>query len=176
MDEIRKMLKNGESGEYQLQSLIMSMQAPVLDPTNKEKHRSDVNLPTFVKQNERVKFLLFSSLIFSSSILPIPYTLQIFALLFQVPLEVIEQLSSNNKLYKVILENYPSLLACRSTSDKQLNKILEVNENTTRVPVTFSMKLKKADKRKLKQMEHQVIQLGVFKLKLDKILYDLMVL
>lgn len=62
-----------------------------------------------------------------------------------MPLEVLEQLSANKKLYNVILENYPSLLLCRSTSDKGLNKIVEdATAITARIPVRMSMKLKKA--------------------------------
>lgn len=61
----------------------------------------------------------------------------------QVPLEVLEQLSANKNVYNVILENYPSLLLCRSVSDKNLNHMME-DAITTRVPVTMSMKLKKA--------------------------------
>lgn len=40
----------------------------------------------------------------------------------QIPLEVLESLSSNSRLYNIILENYPSLLLCRSSSDKKLNE------------------------------------------------------
>lgn len=61
-----------------------------------------------------------------------------------MPLEVLEQLSANTKLYKVILENYPSLLSCRSSSDNRLHKLHDIAESDpTRVPVTVSMKLKK---------------------------------
>lgn len=59
-------------------------------------------------------------------------------------MEVLECLSANKKVYNVILENYPSLLICRSTSDKGLNKLAEDALATTRVPVTMSMKIKKA--------------------------------
>lgn len=78
--------------------------------------------------------------------------------MFQVPFEVLEQLSSNKRLYNVILENYPSLLTCRSTSEKGLNNVDSLT--TTRVPVTVSMKLKKTNKpdkaKKSKAMVHQV--------------------
>lgn len=70
-----------------------------------------------------------------------------------MPFEVLEHLSSNTRLYNVILENYPSLLTCRSTSEKGLNNIDSL-KNTARVPVTFSMKLKKT--KKPKQIIHQV--------------------
>lgn len=52
-------------------------------------------------------------------------------------------LSENKRLYNIILENYPSLLSCRSTSDKHLNNIIDENIATVRMPVTVSMKLKK---------------------------------
>ncbi|KAF5289772.1 hypothetical protein FQA39_LY03689 [Lamprigera yunnana] len=118
VEEIRKLLKNGEKPEYILQTLATSMDpnSPE-EPIPRERFRSEVNLPTFVKKSETV------------------------------PLEVLEQLSANKRLYNVILENYPTLLSCRSTSDKGLNKIQEeVGAITARVPVRMSMKLKRADK------------------------------
>ena len=57
----------------------------------------------------------------------------------QVPLEVLESLSSNSRLYNVILENYPSLLLCRSLSDKKLD---ESNGDVgNKSGVTMSMRL-----------------------------------
>lgn len=67
---------------------------------------------------------------------------------------MLEQLASNKKLYNIILENYPSLLLCRSTSDKDVNKLDENASQIERVPVTFSMKLKKEEKPKM--LVHQV--------------------
>lgn len=67
---------------------------------------------------------------------------------FQVPVEVLQLLSSNKRLYNVILENYPSLLSCKSTSDKGLNKAME---DVSPTPVTFSMKLKRTN-----AFQHQV--------------------
>ncbi|KAH1025337.1 hypothetical protein HUJ05_010079 [Dendroctonus ponderosae] len=59
-----------------------------------------------------------------------------------VPIEVLELLSRNKKLYNVIVHNYPSLLLSRSSSlDNTLDNIK--NEPTDRVPITFNMKLKK---------------------------------
>lgn len=64
----------------------------------------------------------------------------------QVPIEVLQQLASNKHLYKIILENYPSMLSCRSMSDKDLNKLVtDSSSPQVRVPVTVSMKLKKTD-------------------------------
>lgn len=78
-----------------------------------------------------------------------------------MPAEVLEQLQQNKKLYRIILQNYPSLLHCRSTSEKGLNKMAE--ETISRIPVTFSLKVKKSDK---KVVTHQVrfnILLSIFR-------------
>lgn len=58
---------------------------------------------------------------------------------FQVPLEVLESLLGNSKLYTVILENYPGLLLCRSLSDKQLQD--STGEIYNKSGVTMSMRL-----------------------------------
>lgn len=64
-----------------------------------------------------------------------------------MPLEVLESLSSNKRLFNVVLENYPSLLLCRSSSLNNLNKSpVESGSGPTRVPVTMSMRLKQAKK------------------------------
>ncbi|KZC11585.1 Monocarboxylate transporter 14 [Dufourea novaeangliae] len=101
VEELRKMLKNGHAPEYLLQILSTTTEDP--HAANGDiKFRSVVNLPTFVKHNEKV------------------------------PVEVLELLSSNPRLYKVILENYPNLLSCRSCSDKMC-------------VVTMSMRIKQAN-------------------------------
>jgi hypothetical protein len=57
--------------------------------------------------------------------------------ILQVPLEVLESLSSNKRVYNLILQNYPSLLMCRSLSDNgKLNSIPESSVLPARVPVT----------------------------------------
>lgn len=56
-----------------------------------------------------------------------------------MPLEVLELLRSNSKLYNVILENYPSLLLFRSSSDKQLHE--STGEISNKRGVTMSMRL-----------------------------------
>jgi len=56
-----------------------------------------------------------------------------------VPLEVLELLLSNSRLYTVILENYPSLLLRRSLSDKQLQD--STGEICNKSGVTMSMRL-----------------------------------
>lgn len=115
LEEIRNLLKQSKNDEYLLQNLVTSMESPRNQNGGgkSDHHRSDFNLPTFVKQNEKV------------------------------PIEVLEKLKANKKLYRVILENYPSLLMSRSTSDKALDTV-NLHQIVTRVPVTFSMKLKKA--------------------------------
>lgn len=122
-EELRKLARSGKSPEYVLTSLVATIDATSTDPAiandsnlTKEKilpkHSSVVNLPTFVRQSEKV------------------------------PLEVLESLSANKRLYNVILENYPSLLSCRSLSENQLQILPQVS--TTRVPVTMSMRVKRS--------------------------------
>ncbi|EFA08671.2 monocarboxylate transporter 13 [Tribolium castaneum] len=118
LEEIRELLKNGKDAEYILQTLATSIDRE--DKGQKvEHHQSVLNLPTFIRQNEKV------------------------------PAEVLEQLQENKKLYRIIVQNYPSLLHCRSTSEKGLNKM---EEAITRIPVTFSLKVKKSDR---KAVTHQ---------------------
>lgn len=69
-----------------------------------------------------------------------------------MPLEVLESLSSNTKLYNVILENYPSILSCRSYSENKLNK-LPISKAVVRVPVTMSMKLKASKKNPIDKID-----------------------
>ncbi|XP_029032211.2 uncharacterized protein LOC114871012 [Osmia bicornis bicornis] len=110
VEELRRMLKSGHTPEYLLQILSTTTE----DPLNGDiKFRSVVNLPTFVKHNEKV------------------------------PVEVLELLASNPRLYKVILENYPNLLSCRSYSDKKLHE--SVGEVGNKSVVTMSMRLKQAN-------------------------------
>lgn len=53
-----------------------------------------------------------------------------------MPLEVLASLSSNNKVFNIILENYPSLLTCRSLSDNgKLHMINDKNIKTSCIPV-----------------------------------------
>ncbi|XP_076664061.1 uncharacterized protein LOC143366675 isoform X2 [Andrena cerasifolii] len=112
VEELRKMLKNGHAPEYLLQILSTTTEAP--HAANGDiKFSSVVNLPTFVKHNEKV------------------------------PVEVLELLSSNPRLYKVILENYPNLLSCRSCSDKQLQD--SPGDAGNKSVVTMSMRIKQAN-------------------------------
>ncbi|XP_072743081.1 uncharacterized protein [Anoplolepis gracilipes] len=114
-------------GVEELRRLLRSDQAPEYFLQNlststemadgvKRHTTSVVNLPTFVKRSEKV------------------------------PLEVLESLLGNSRLYTVILENYPSLLKCRSLSDKQLQDSTgEINKRG----VTMSMRLKRAPESKV---------------------------
>lgn len=115
LDQVRDLLKSGKDAEYILQTLATTVGHDE-EGTKNELHSSALNLPTFIKQNEKV------------------------------PVEVLEQLQENKKLYRVILHNYPSLLQCRSTSEKGLNKIAGDSSLLPRVPITFSLKLKKEEK------------------------------
>lgn len=111
IEELRKMLKSGHTPEYLLQILSTTTE----DPQSVDgdiRFRSVVNLPTFVRHNEKV------------------------------PVEVLESLSSNPRLCKVILENYPNLLSCRSYSDKMLQD--SNSEVGNKSIVTMSMRIKQA--------------------------------
>ncbi|XP_063977288.1 monocarboxylate transporter 14-like isoform X1 [Diachasmimorpha longicaudata] len=108
VEELRRLLKSGKAPEYLLQSLRTSTEVPASNQTQGTNFRSVVNLPTFVKQSEKV------------------------------PLEVLESLSGNSRLYNVILENYPSLLLCRSLSDKKLD---DQATDANKTGVTMSMRL-----------------------------------
>ncbi|KAL1497871.1 hypothetical protein ABEB36_008758 [Hypothenemus hampei] len=113
--EIKSLLTSGKNAEYLLQDLETSVDNNEDKEKLKKYFSSALNLPTFIKQNEKV------------------------------PIEVLELLSRNKKLYNVILQNYPSLLHSRSSSvDNALNIVK--NEPIDRVPVTFNMKLKKEEK------------------------------
>ncbi|KAJ4444017.1 hypothetical protein ANN_05806 [Periplaneta americana] len=115
VEEIRKMLKGEKKQEYMLTTLagntiVPPQVAPQEGGMNHDAtSRSVVNLPTYIREKEKV------------------------------PLEVLESLRANKRMYNVILENYPSLLLCRSISDHgKLNSI--INDNfvipAARVPVT----------------------------------------
>lgn len=66
---------------------------------------------------------------------------------FQVPAEVLDQLTSNKRLYNIILQNYPSLLALRSNSEQKL-AIEPPPEVSKAKKITMSMKLKLSKKEK----------------------------
>ncbi|XP_067005965.2 monocarboxylate transporter 14 [Anabrus simplex] len=124
VEEIRKLLKSGQTPEYILTTLATYVDKEKAVDEGEEKaegtktpaYSSVINLPTFIRQSETV------------------------------PLEVLETLSSNKKLFNVILENYPSLLLCRSLSDNGKINAIPSDYVQTRVPVTMSMRLKAANK------------------------------
>jgi len=80
--------------------------------------------------------------------------------LLQVPFEVLESLSTNKTLFNLILENYPNLLLCRSSSVSQVNNassgkdssdIRTVNNKVGGLrsdtpPLVMKMKLKQSKK------------------------------
>ncbi|KAG7189713.1 hypothetical protein KM043_017381 [Ampulex compressa] len=89
LEELKRLLKSGQTPECLRQSVGNGAESPKSVEAN-AAFRSVVNLPTFVKQSEKV------------------------------PVEVLESLSGNSRLYNVILENYPSLLLCGAISEKKL--------------------------------------------------------
>ncbi|XP_057332650.1 uncharacterized protein LOC130672237 [Microplitis mediator] len=116
IEELRKLLKSGNTPECHLQSLSTSTRTPCNDTPDSNGYpgfRSVVNLPTFVRQSEKV------------------------------PLEVLESLSTNSRLYNVILENYPSLVLCRSISDKNVDQS-PTGDSSNKAGVTMSMRIKQA--------------------------------
>ncbi|CAG9812474.1 unnamed protein product [Phaedon cochleariae] len=111
LEEIKQTLEGGGDAQYLLQDVDAT-----LDLSDKDRFKSVVDLPTFIKENEKV------------------------------PIEVLKQLSENKQLYSIILENYPNMLYCRSSSESGINKLPnQGNHHTSRIPVRFSMKLKKPD-------------------------------
>ncbi|CAG9865530.1 unnamed protein product [Phyllotreta striolata] len=120
LNELKDVLKSGKNVEYLLQGLETSLVADKSDRSEsaglRNNHNSVLNLPTYIRQNEKV------------------------------PIEVLEQLSSNKKLYNVILQNFPSLILCRSTSDKGLNKLTEDASLVERVPVKIRVTIKENEK------------------------------
>lgn len=76
-------------------------------------------------------------------------------LIFQVPAEVLDQLTSNKRLYNIILQNYPSLLALRSNSEQKL-PIEPAPEASKGKQIKMSMKLKLNKKEKKKEFESKL--------------------
>lgn len=86
--------KKNDANMKILKKVLDSKEAQHLLPnssnTERGNHRimSEVSLPTYLKQHEKV------------------------------PVEVLKQLSTNKELYKVIVDNYPSLANCKSDSNE----------------------------------------------------------
>lgn len=74
-----------------------------------------------------------------------------------MPAEVLDQVMSNKRFYNIILQNYPSLLALRSSSEQKLNE--SAPEASKSKPVTMSMKFKlnkKKEKERKKEFENKL--------------------
>ncbi|KAJ0177452.1 hypothetical protein K1T71_007461 [Dendrolimus kikuchii] len=125
-EELKLLMRSGETPEYILTTLVASIaEQENLEAATKrnadmsqQKAGSVINLPTFLRQSERV------------------------------PAEVLDQLVSNKKIYNIILQNYPSLLALRSNSEQKLPVESAAPEVSKSKAVTMSMKLKLNKKKK----------------------------
>lgn len=125
VEELKTLMKSGETPEYILTALVASIaEAETLEAVTKrnadlsqQKVSSVINLPTFLKQSEKV------------------------------PAEVLDQLISNKRLYNIILQNYPSLLALRSNSEQKL-PVEPVADTPKAKAVKMSMKFKLNKKEK----------------------------
>lgn len=96
VEQYRRMVKEAQCAEYRLTGVTTTVRSPMHDgvqrmPEDNAGFRSVINLPTYLKHNEKV------------------------------PFEVLESLSTNKTLFNLILENYPNLLLCRSSSVSQVN-------------------------------------------------------
>lgn len=69
-----------------------------------------------------------------------------------MPAEVLDQLTSNKRLYNIILQNYPSMLALKCNSEQKLPTEPTGSKNK---PITMSMKLK-LNKKKKKDFENKL--------------------
>lgn len=136
-EELKTLMKSGETPEFILTALVASIaQAEDLEAVTKRnadmskyKNSSVINLPTFLRQSEKV------------------------------PAEVLDQLTSNKRLYNIILQNYPSMLALRSNSEQKL-PIEPVAQVSKAKAITMSMKLKlsKKEKDRKKEFENKLDQ------------------
>ncbi|KAE9543081.1 hypothetical protein AGLY_002992 [Aphis glycines] len=98
VEQYRRMVKEAQCAEYRLTGVTTTVRSPMADgvrrmPEDNAGFRSVINLPTYLKHNEKV------------------------------PFEVLESLSTNKTLFNLILENYPNLLLCRSSSVNQVNNV-----------------------------------------------------
>ncbi|KPJ04472.1 Monocarboxylate transporter 12 [Papilio xuthus] len=119
-EELKALLKSGQSPDYILATLTTSIaEAQKLEETTQfnaeqsyKRIHSDIHLPTFIAQNEKV------------------------------PVEVIEKLMSNKRLYNIILQNYPDLIT-RRRSEENLNlEVLELVKNEpAQLPVSVTIKM-----------------------------------
>ncbi|XP_068631976.1 monocarboxylate transporter 14-like [Battus philenor] len=140
VEELKTLMKSGETPEYILTTLVTSIaQSESLeaatkmnaDLTQQNKVSSVINLPTFLRQSEKV------------------------------PAEVLDQLIANKRLYNIILTNYPSLLALRSNSEQKLAiepMPPKVKPVTMSVKLKLNKKEKKTFENKLDHVREQLLQ------------------
>ncbi|VVC86587.1 unnamed protein product [Leptidea sinapis] len=123
IDELKSLMQSGDTPEEILMSLVTSIaEAENVEAVTKrnadisqlQKGSSVINLPTFLKNHERV------------------------------PIEVLDQLKSNERLYNIVLQNYPSLLALRTSSETKLPIESDKKKNT-------KDKLNKKDKKEFEK-------------------------
>ncbi|XP_072931658.1 monocarboxylate transporter 9-like [Epargyreus clarus] len=134
-EELKTLMKSGETPEYILTTLVASIaEAENLEAATKrnadmsyQKGSSVINLPTFLKQSEKV------------------------------PAEVLDQLMVNKRLYNIILSNYPSLLALRSNSETKLpvEPPQEVSRKKS-ITMSMKLKLNKKEKEKKKEFDSKL--------------------
>ncbi|CAG9584926.1 unnamed protein product [Danaus chrysippus] len=129
-EELKSLINSGEAPEHILSALISAIAEAEnveavtkmnADLTQQQKVSSVLNLPTFLKQSERL------------------------------PPEVIDQLASNERLYNIILQNYPSLLALRTGSDSKLTSEPLSKEK-------LKKKQKKEFDKKLERVKEKLLQ------------------
>ncbi|XP_063825156.1 monocarboxylate transporter 14-like [Ostrinia nubilalis] len=132
MEELKTLMKSGETPEYILTALVASIaEAEDLETATKmnadmsHKVNSVINLPTFLRNSEKV------------------------------PAEVLDQLTSNKRLYNIILQNYPSLLALRSNSEQKL-PIEPAPSKGKQITMSMKLKLSKKEKEKKKEFENKL--------------------
>ncbi|XP_025201884.1 monocarboxylate transporter 14-like isoform X2 [Melanaphis sacchari] len=134
VEQYRRMVKEAQCAEYRLTGVTTTVRSPMTNGARRMSDdnagfRSVINLPTYLKHNEKV------------------------------PFEVLESLSSNKTLFNLILVNYPNLLLCRSNSVSQLNNTsVGKDSSDTRTvnnksglrcdspPLVMKMKLKQSKK------------------------------
>lgn len=128
-EELKTIINSGENPEHILSAIVAAIEEAEnieavtkmnADLSSQHKVNSVINLPTFLRQHEKV------------------------------PPEVLEQLTSNERLYNIILQNYPSLLALKSTSETKLP--------TSSNKEKLSKKKKKDFDKKLEKVREKLLQ------------------
>ncbi|CAH1100642.1 unnamed protein product [Psylliodes chrysocephalus] len=111
----KKEKKNRKVSSVQNDELVLQRINTSLDLSKQNRIRSVIDLPTFVKENEKL------------------------------PAEVIKKLSENKQVYQIILENYPNLLKSKSASNQEIHLLEDNYSGASRVPVKFSMTVQKTE-------------------------------